>query len=359
MKMIDACSKKVLLAMSGGVDSSVAAYLLKKDGFEVTGVTMRQLDRKDDLENAASIAKRLNIRHIIIDVQKVFKREVINRFCHIYRCGHTPNPCILCNRLIKFGILMNLAKKNKAYFATGHYAQIVYNKRKKIFLLMKAKDAMKDQSYVLYMLNKKQLSSLILPLGDRHKEQIKKIAKMLKLPLPKSKESQDICFIPNRDYVEFIVKQKPEFSPRPGQIINCQRQILGMHRGYVFYTIGQRKGLGLANSEPLFVLSIDSKNNSIVVGKETELYAREFYLNGVSFTDTSWKKNKFVAKVKIRYHHQPATAQISVYNKNLWRVEFKRPQKAITPGQAAVFYKGQQVIGGGTITQVDMKNKRL
>ncbi|MBU1043541.1 MAG: tRNA 2-thiouridine(34) synthase MnmA [Candidatus Omnitrophica bacterium] len=345
--------KRVIVAMSGGVDSSVGIYLLQKAGYEVCGITLQLSSESEHINTAKQIADKLNIEHRVLDIRQEFKSLIIDYFAQEYILGHTPNPCLQCNSLIKFGILMNIAVKEDAYFSTGHYAQIDYDQEKDIYLIKKAKDAKKDQSYVLFMLDQAKLSRLLLPMAEKTKQEIKLIAEQLELGLDLNKESQDICFIPNKDYVNYIKKHLPAFSPQPGKIINNQGKVVGTHKGIIFYTIGQRKGLGIAHTEPLFVIRINQEDNTIIVGTESELYNHRCVLKNTFFAHPDFNVQEFNAQVKIRYHHKPAQATISRQSDNSYQIEFLEPQKSITIGQGAVFYDSEdRVIGGGIITGI-------
>ncbi len=344
--------KKVVVAMSGGVDSSMSAYFLKEAGYEVLGVTMQLFGTSAHIKRAQDIACKLSIEHEVIKLEDVFKKKVIDYFCKEYICGGTPNPCLRCNKFIKFGKFMNIAAKKSEFFATGHYARVVYNPQIKSFELRKGLDTKKDQSYVLFALAQKQLSRLLLPMGDRTKEEVRAIAKKLALPIEDSDESQDICFIPDKDYPKFISAYSESFSPKEGDIITSEGVFMARHKGTIFYTIGQRKGLGIAYQEPLYVIGIDSMRNRVIVGRESQLYADTFEIKNVSFTDPRFEMREFMAFVKIRYHHLESEAVVRNISKSRWQVEFKEKQKAITPGQGAVFYDNGMVLGGGIISRV-------
>jgi tRNA-specific 2-thiouridylase len=352
MKGNKSMRKKAIVAMSGGLDSSIAAYLLKSQGYEVCGVTMQLCEEKDHADKARKIAEQLDIEHQVIDLKNRFKTDVIDYFSGEYLIGHTPNPCLACNRLIKFGSLMDLALKQDAYFATGHYARVEYDQNNDIYQIRKAKDKSKDQSYVLFMLDQQKLKRLLLPLADKTKSQIKDMAGDLGLPISAGQESQDICFIPDKDYVGFIRKNIKGFEPVPGDIIDKQGKVLGRHKGIVYYTIGQRKGLGIAHTQPLFVTSIDTQKNTIIVGPEEQLYSRSLVIDKAYFAHPDLKQQEFTCLVKIRYHHNPAEALITRRSKDSYQVDFKQKQKSITIGQGAVFYDNDKVIGGGMISSV-------
>jgi len=345
-------SKKVTVAMSGGVDSSITAYLLQSKGFEVTGATMRLFAKDSHIKKARMIAKKLGIKHRVVDIRDEFKKLVMQYFSREYLNGRTPNPCLQCNRLIKFGMLMDVTAQRGSYFATGHYARIVFNKNKGFFELKRALDLKKDQSYVLHMLEQKKMSKILLPLGELTKEGVRRISLELNLGIEKSEESQDICFIPDRDYAGFIARNVAPKTDVEGDIVNNSGEKLATHKGLIHYTIGQRKGLGIAYCEPLYVLGFNVKKNLLIAGTEKELYAGSMKVKNVSFCDSSYRKKQFNAQVKIRYHHQPAQAVIRHIKGRTWEVSFKERQKAITPGQGAVFYMQDKVLGGGTIERI-------
>ena len=341
-------SKRVVVAMSGGVDSSVCAALLKDKGFEVIGITMQLRESSKD-EDAKKVADILEIAHQVVNFRDIFEKRVVESFCEEYRQGRTPNPCILCNKYIKFGALLEKAKQLGADFiATGHYARIEFDKKKRRYLLKKGIDSRKEQSYFLYALTQEQLKATIMPLGELVKEQVRKIAKERDLPVKNRLESQEICFIPDNNYGDFLKEYIPEGS-RPGPIVNKEGKIIGEHRGIIFYTIGQRKGIGIAAKEPLYVTSIDKANNTIVVGKKEDAYRDELTAENVNFISIDKLEAPIRVEAKMRYLHPVASATIIAQDKDKVRVNFEQPQLAVTPGQAAVFYQGDIVIGGGTI----------
>ena len=344
--------KQVIVAMSGGVDSSLCAYILKEKGYDVRGMTMDLYSGTDHVQKAEKAADILKIPHRVIDIRKQFKDKVISYFCREYMAGCTPNPCLRCNRFIKFGLLMNNIWPRGGYFATGHYAKVVYEKKNKTYKIQRGRDLKKEQSYVLYMLKQKQLAHILLPRGKMTKEQRRKKAKQLNLPIVDSDESQDICFIKNESYIDFISMQVKGFKPEAGKLVRSNGQVVGKHKGRIFYTVGQRKGLGIANKVPLFVLGFNEKHNTVIVGEENELYARTFEIKDVFFTHPGYNKSSFNAAVKIRYHHHASVARVTVLANGHFQVKFMQAQKAITPGQGAVFYKRNTVLGGGIITKV-------
>ncbi|MFH1459079.1 MAG: tRNA 2-thiouridine(34) synthase MnmA [Candidatus Omnitrophota bacterium] len=344
--------KKAIVAMSGGIDSSFCVHFLQKAGYQVSGLTMRLSNDSETITRAKKMAEVLGIKHQIVDIRDVFKKAIMDYFAYEYTQARTPNPCLRCNKFIKFGILMQIAKKAKSFFATGHYARVLRDREKNIYELRKGIDAKKDQSYVLYALKQDHLSRLLLPLGDFTKEQVYREIKKLKLPLRPGKESQDICFIPDRDYAGFIKKHIPNYVPHAGNIVTPEGEVLGRHKGIIHYTIGQRKGLGIAHNEPLFVCGFDVKKNQVVVTTNKNLGASTFLVREVSFMHRKYLRDDFIVRVKIRYHHIPQTARVKRIGSKIVQVKFKNLQRAITPGQGAVFYKNDLVLGGGVIAQV-------
>jgi tRNA-specific 2-thiouridylase len=361
--------QRVVVAMSGGVDSSVAAALLKQQGYEVIGVTMcfslgaKPVESQrskpsccglSGIEDARRVAYKLGIKHYVLNMARILQEKVIHDFCSEYLNGRTPNPCVRCNQFIKFDALLKKAKSMKADFlATGHYARVVEigSPKSKIrrYLLKKAKDLHKDQSYFLYRLNQKQLKSALFPLGNYSKTEVRKLAKEFALPVADKPASQEICFLPEVNYRGFL-RTQAKLEIKPGPLLDLEGNILGYHKGVPFYTIGQREGLGIAKGYPLYVTKIDPKNNRITVGKREDVLKREFLLKHVHFILKPIKK-KIAVRVRIRYNHTEAPAEISPFGKTI-KVRFKKPQFAITPGQSAVFYERDKVLGGGLIDEV-------
>lgn len=350
--------KKVAVAMSGGVDSSFAALLLQRQGYEVIGITMEVwLDSNEEnpgssyfsVEDAKRVAQKLKIPHYLLNLQVSFEKEVIQNFCLEYLKGRTPNPCIVCNQKIKFGSLLKKAKELGAdYLATGHYARIEHNKLKKRYILKKGKDHQKDQSYFLFSLSQDQLKSSLFPLGDWTKDEVKKMAKEFNLRVPNKKDSQEICFIPDNDYHEFFKKRFPQ-KVKPGPILDKEGNIQGYHQGIPLYTVGQRRGLGISSSSPLYVLSIAAKKNALIVGENKDLYRDSLVADKLNFVSIKDLTSPLKVKVRIRYIHQEAEAVISPLARGRVKVKFLRPQRAITPGQSVVFYDQDIVLGGGII----------
>lgn len=343
---------KALIAMSGGVDSSVAAYLMKKAGYDCIGATMRLLDGGKSLpdiySDARAAASKLGIEYNIINFSDDFYKEVIGRFIDSYERGETPNPCIECNRYMKFGKLLEYAKSlNCDYLVTGHYAQIKKDGGR--HYLLKAVDFEKDQSYFLYFLTQEQLKRIMLPLGKLNKKEVRKIAETEGFLNAKKKESQDICFVPNGDYAKFIenITGKTYLA---GRFTDKEGRTLGNHKGLIRYTIGQRKGLGLALPEPLYVCEKCVKDNTVILGRNEDLYTKSFYVNNLNWIAFEKPPKVLKIKAKIRYRQTEQPAAVYMTQDGAARVEFEQAQRAVTSGQAVVFYDGDIVVGGGTIT---------
>jgi len=356
--------KKVVVAMSGGVDSSVAAALLKEQGYEVIGVTMnlyslpKEVCQSENLksccgrqaqEDANRVAVALGISHYVVDFRREFEQTVIEDFSREYRRGRTPNPCIRCNQFIKFDLLLERANKLGAdHIATGHYAQVEWDPAAGRYLLKKGKDKDKDQSYFLYTLTQKQLAQTIFPVGGLTKKDVRTIAAKYALPVADKEESQEICFVPDKDYAKLLKDRIPE-AFRPGPILDLEDRVLGEHDGIIHFTVGQRKGMGIAARHPLYVLSIDANKNAIVVGKNEDLYRSRLEASEVNFISIEKLDEPKPVQAKIRYKHAEARATIFPSGAAGIRVEFEKPQRAVTPGQAVVFYDEETVVGGGII----------
>lgn len=351
---------KALIAMSGGVDSSVAAYLMKKIGYDCIGVTMRLFHNKDaavvdektccslaDVEDARSTSFRLEIPYYVFNFTANFKKQVIDRFIAAYECGATPNPCIDCNRYLKFEKLYRRAMELGCdYVVTGHYARIE-NKNGR-YLLKKALDDTKDQSYVLYSMTQEQLAHTRFPLGGMFKSETRRIAEEQGFINANKHDSQDICFVPHGDYARVIELQTGKTYP-PGNFIDQNGNVLGEHKGMIRYTIGQRKGLGLAYPEPLYVCEKRITDNTVILGKNEELFSKSLYASDFNWISYEIPKNVLRVKAKVRYKHEEQWATATPLEADCVHIEFDEPQRAITPGQAVVLYDGDVVIGGGTI----------
>jgi tRNA-specific 2-thiouridylase len=356
---------KIVVAMSGGVDSSVAAALLKEQGYDLIGVTMglacssKSSDRGccsfSAAADAKKIADQLGFPHYTLNLKDDFKHYVIDNFIEEYRSGRTPNPCIRCNQFMKFDLLLKKAKELGAeYVATGHYARIIPNSEFRIpnygagYKLLKGKDPKKDQSYVLYTLDQNALAHTLFPLGEWTKDKVREKAKELGLSVAEKEESQEICFVEDDDYGRFLRDAIPE-AVKPGKIIDKNGRQVGEHEGIAFYTIGQRKGVGAHNGIPKYVVALDRENNTVIIGDQADLMADELTADQVSFISGEIPTALLEVEAKIRYNATEAKAVVSSMGGLVVRVKFKQPQRAITPGQSVVFYQGEEVIGGGII----------
>jgi tRNA-specific 2-thiouridylase len=354
--------RRVMVAMSGGVDSSVAALLLGDAGYDCTGVTMKLFDNEAvgidadctccsarDADDARGVARRLGIPHFVFNLSRDFKERVVERFIEAYECGLTPNPCIDCNRFIKFDKLLLRAKETcHGFIATGHYARTGLDAGTGRFVLKKARDETKDQSYVLYSMTQEQLSRTLFPLGDMEKTDVRQVALSHGFSNAEKKESQDICFVPDGDYAGFIERQRGELSP-PGCFVDETGRVLGRHRGIIRYTVGQRRRLGLPFSKGLYVCRKNAADGTVTLGDDRSLYSRVLIADDINLIPTEHLsgRTRVAARVRYRQRLQPAVAeQISG---DAIRIEFDEPQRAVAPGQAVVMYDGDVVLGGGTI----------
>lgn len=343
--------------MSGGVDSSVAAILLKEQGYDVIGITMKLFEGEiegsccniSSTMDAKRVCDYLEIPHYTLNFKDEFKKYVIDDFINCYANCKTPNPCIECNKYLKFGCMYKKAEELKCdYIATGHYAKIEYSEKYKQNVLKKANALAKDQSYVLYNLPRELLDKLKLPLGTfNSKEGIREIAKKHNLPVASKPDSEDICFVPSGNYKMFL-ENNSNIKPKEGNIVNTKGEILGKHTGLYNYTIGQRKGLGISNTTPLYVIGFNKKDNELIVGEEKDLYKEEFIVSDINWLLFDKLEKELVADVKTRYSSKEYKARI-IPNEDSVKVIYDKAQKSITPGQSAVFYFNDIVIGGGKI----------
>jgi tRNA-uridine 2-sulfurtransferase len=358
--MVKIKTKKIVVAMSGGVDSSVAAKLLKDQGHEVVGIFLhfwKELGDNGNFENkccsaealldARRVATKIGIPLYTLNFAKIFKKQIVNNFLDEYKKGKTPNPCVRCNKLVKLGFLIKQAKKlGFDFVASGHYVNL--KEKNKKFIMRAAKDKTKDQSYFLYTFNQKELAHLLFPLGGYTKKQVRQLAKKFKLPVAEKKESQEICFIPDKNHNEFL---KRHIKLTPGKIKTINGKIVGSHFGLPLYTIGQRKGIEIGGTGPYYAAKMDYKKNILYVvndGNDKILYSNKLIAKNVNWLLGDEPKFPLKCQSVIRYRHKPAECVITKSKTN-YQVKFKEPQRAVTPGQSVVFYKKDEVLGGGII----------
>lgn len=352
--------KKALIAMSGGVDSSVCAYLTKQMGYDCMGVTMKLYENEeigiskentccslDDVEDARSVAHKLDMPYYVLNFTGDFKEKVIMPFVNCYLCGMTPNPCIECNRHLKFDMLYKKSKELGCdKIVTGHYARI--EKVGDKYVLKKAVDESKDQSYVLYNMNQELLAHTLFPLGDMSKADARKIASENGFINAGKHDSQDICFVPDGDYAK-VVNNYAGVVQKPGNFVDVNGNVLGEHKGIIHYTVGQRKGLGIAFGQPMYVKEIRTTDNTVVLATNEELFSDELYADDFNWISGEAPDDTIRIQAKIRYRHTPAPASAMVMSDGKVKIVFDKPQRAITKGQAVVIYDGDIVVGGGTI----------
>ena len=355
-------AEKVLVAMSGGVDSSVAAYLLQQQGYECIGVTIRLYENEtagiprghtccslDDVEDARAVAYDLGMPYYVLNFTEEFDEKVIRKFVQVYQNGGTPNPCIDCNRFIKFEKLIRRAEElDFDCVVTGHYSTIEYDKGADRYLLKKSVDSTKDQSYVLYCLTQRQLAKTLLPLGTYTKEKVREIANELGLINARKHDSQDICFVPDGDYAKFIEQYTGRTYPN-GNFVDTKGHILGEHKGIIRYTVGQRKGLGLALPHPMYVKEKNLDTNEVILCDNNELFSKELYATDINLITCDKIDKPIKVKARVRYSQPEKDAIVEQIDDNTLHIVFDEPQRAISKGQAAVLYDGEYVVGGGTI----------
>lgn len=347
--------------MSGGVDSSAAAALLLEQGYDVVGITLKLwpqdcVSRAEDkccgpqaVMDARSVSHKLRIPYYLVDEAEDFQKQVINYFAEEYKAGRTPNPCVMCNEKLKFGTLISRARQLGAeYIATGHFARVEQNPETGRHLLKKGKDPKKDQSYFLFSLKQEQLARSLFPLGELTKNDTREIARESHLKTAEKEESMEICFVPDKDYGKFL-QQANLVQKHKGEIVDTHGRVLGQHDGIEFYTIGQRKGLGISSPNPLYVIELDPVNNRVIVGGESELDRDEFEVERCNWIPFEDPPESFEATIKIRYNHPGARGTVRPQSNGSAKIKLHAPQRAITPGQACVFYEEDLVIGGGWI----------
>lgn len=347
--------------MSGGVDSSAAAAVLIDQGYDVIGITLKLwpqdcVSRAEDkccgpqaVMDARSVSHQLKIPYYLVDESADFQAQVIQYFADEYKAGRTPNPCVMCNEKLKFGTLLQRARQLGAHWiATGHYARVVHGEPGQRVLLKKGLDERKDQSYFLFSLRQEYLQHLLFPLGDHTKDASRDVARDCSLRTADKEESMEICFVPDNDYRAFLTQSRL-VDPEPGDIVDLEGKVLGKHEGIAFYTIGQRRGLGIASSEPLYVLELDAKSNRVIVGPVNALERPSFIIDRCNWIPFEKLESPIEATAKIRYNHPGTMATITPLEGQRARVDLSVPQRAITPGQACVLYDGDLVLGGGWI----------
>ncbi len=345
-------NQKVIVGLSGGVDSTVAAYLLKQQGYDVIGVTMelwRGENSKKAIEDASRVADKLGIPFEVLDFTEEFRKYVVDDFIRQYQLGLTPNPCIVCNRFIKGEALLKKAKELGAErIATGHYARIEKHPETGRYAIRNSATAVKDQTYALYRLTQEQLAAMMLPIGEYSKDEVREIAEQIDGFIAKKGDSQDICFIPDGDYAAFIAGQG-ESCGKAGNFVDMQGNVLGKHKGIVHYTVGQRKGLGIAFGKPMYVYGSKPKENQVVLCDNQELFQTKLYAGDLAHMAVERFEDGMRFMAKIRYAHKAAWCTVRMVGEDVLEVTFDEPQRAITPGQSLVLYDGEYVAGGGFV----------
>ena len=356
--------KRIVVAMSGGVDSTTVAAILKQEGHEVIGITMQLLDYKDaeggccsldHVIDARRVAQELDIPHYVVNFIDSFKELVLKDYVAKYESGKTPIPCVLCNQYVKFDLLLKRAMELGAdYLATGHYAKITNGDG--TYSLNKADDENKDQTYFLYTLKQKELSKLLFPLGSLKKDEVRELARSLNIKLAEKPDSTGVCFVPSDNYRDYLISQSA-FTEKEGDIVNVEGEVLGKHRGIYSFTIGQRRGLGIATGKPMYVVGIEPKKNRVIVGEEDKIYSNKLLAENISWVQTNNQielnsEEPFEVKAKIRNRHREDDAIVTMKSDTQAEIEFINPQRAITPGQAVVFYQDKKVLGGGWINRM-------
>jgi tRNA-specific 2-thiouridylase len=352
--------KRILVAMSGGVDSGTTAALLKSEGHDVIGVTMQLWDygdadggccSADDVRDARRAADQIGIPHYVVNYMDIFKKYIVEDFVGKYLSGKTPSPCVLCNQFMKFNFLLRRALELGAdYLATGHYARIETEEGTGKFYLNKALDKSKDQSYFLFTLAQEELKRIMFPLGSMTKDEVREVAKSMNLKVADKPDSQEVCFITGGDYRDFL-KEYTEKKRERGKIVDVAGNVLAYHDGVHSFTVGQRRGLGIAKGKPMYVVRVEPETNRVVVGEEKDIFRSSLIANNISWAD-GIPSDEIEVKAKIRYRHKEEDAVVKVDSDREALVEFKTPQRAMTPGQAIVFYKKERVLGGGWINEV-------